>query len=72
MPVDDMPGFLADVERRHGIRRWSGDGVGFAAAGDKHGSLIVVPRGRPWHPVPGADATAAPVAIEIAGVGPLY
>ncbi len=72
VPVDDVPGFLSDVEQRHGIRRWSGDGVGFAAAGDKHGSLIVVPRGRPWHPVPGADATAAPVAIEIAGVGPLY
>ncbi len=72
VPVDDMPGFLSDVERRHGIRRWSGDGVGFAAAGDKRGSLIVVPRGRPWHPVPGSDATAAPVAIEIAGVGRLY
>jgi catechol 2,3-dioxygenase-like lactoylglutathione lyase family enzyme len=72
VPVDDMPGFLSDVERRHGIRRWSGDGVGFAAAGDKRGSLIVVPRGRPWHPVPGSDATAAPIAIEIAGIGPLY
>jgi catechol 2,3-dioxygenase-like lactoylglutathione lyase family enzyme len=72
VPVDDMPGFLSDVGRRHGIRRWSGDGVGFAAAGDKRGSLIVVPRGRPWHPVPGSDATAAPVAIEIAGVGRLY
>jgi catechol 2,3-dioxygenase-like lactoylglutathione lyase family enzyme len=70
--VDDMPGFLADIERRHGIRRWSGDGVGFAAAGDKQGSLIVVPRGRPWHPVPRADATAAPVRIEVAGVGAIY
>ena len=72
VPADDVPLFLADVERRHGIRRWSGDGVGFAAAGDKRGSLIVVPRGRPWHPVPGADATAPPAAIEIAGLGALY
>jgi catechol 2,3-dioxygenase-like lactoylglutathione lyase family enzyme len=72
VPVDDMPGFLAGLEHDHGIRRWSGDGVGFAAAGDKRGSLIVVPRGRPWHPVPGADATAAPVRIEVAGVGVLY
>jgi catechol 2,3-dioxygenase-like lactoylglutathione lyase family enzyme len=71
VPVDDLPMFLAELERRHGIRRWSGDGVGFAAAGDKHGSLIVVPRGRPWHPVPGSDATA-PLAIEVAGVGALY
>jgi catechol 2,3-dioxygenase-like lactoylglutathione lyase family enzyme len=72
VPADDPRAFLADVERRHGIRRWSGDGVGFAAAGDKRGSLIVVPRGRPWHPVPGSDATAAPVAIEVAGAGALY
>ena len=72
VPVDHLPTFLADLERRHGIRRWSGDGVGFAAAGDKRGSLIVVPRGRPWHPVPGSDATAAPVAIEVEGIGPLY
>jgi catechol 2,3-dioxygenase-like lactoylglutathione lyase family enzyme len=72
VPADDPPAFLADVERRHGIGRWSGDGVGFAAAGDKRGSLIVVPRGRPWHPVPDSDATAAPVAIEVAGAGALY
>lgn len=72
VPSDDPPAFLADLEQRHGICRWSGDGVGFAAAGDKRGSLIVVPRGRPWHPVPGSHATAPPAAIEIAGVGPLY
>src|SRR5947199_392085 len=72
VPVGDVPGYLAELERRHGIRRWSGDGVGFAAAGDKHGSLIVVPRGRPWHPVPGSDATAPPAAIEVAGLGALY
>jgi catechol 2,3-dioxygenase-like lactoylglutathione lyase family enzyme len=72
VPVDDMPGFLADVEHRHGIRRWSGDGVGFAAAGDKQGSLIVVPRGRPWHPVPGADAQAPPLGIIVEGLGALY
>jgi catechol 2,3-dioxygenase-like lactoylglutathione lyase family enzyme len=72
VPVDDPPAYLAEVERRHGIRRWSGDGVGFAAAGDKRGSLIVVPRGRPWHPVPGSDATAPPLGVEIAGVGALY
>jgi catechol 2,3-dioxygenase-like lactoylglutathione lyase family enzyme len=72
VPVDDMPAFLADVEHRHGIRRWSGDGVGFAAAGDKRGSLIVVPRGRPWHPVPGADAQAPPLGIVAEGLGALY
>lgn len=72
VPADDPPAFLADIERDHGIRRWSGDGVGFAAAGDKRGSLIVVPRGRAWHPVPGSDATARPAAIEIAGLGALY
>jgi catechol 2,3-dioxygenase-like lactoylglutathione lyase family enzyme len=72
LPVGDVPGHLTELERRHGIRRWSGDGVGFAAAGDKLGSLIVVPRGRPWHPVPGSDATAPPAAIEVAGLGALY
>jgi len=72
IPVDDMRSFLADVERHQGIRRWSGDGIGFAAAGDKHGSLIVVPRGRPWHPVPGSDATAPPLGIVIEGLGALY
>jgi catechol 2,3-dioxygenase-like lactoylglutathione lyase family enzyme len=72
VPVDDPPAFLAEIEQGHGIRRWSGDGVGFAAAGDKRGSLIVVPRGRPWHPVPGSNATVPPVAIEVAGLGALY
>jgi hypothetical protein len=72
VPVDDVPGFLGELERRHGIRRWSGDGVAFAAAGDKRGSLIVVPRGRPWHPVPGSDAVSGPLAVEVAGVGRVY
>ena len=69
IPADDVPEFLAWLEGRTGARRWSGDGVGFAAAGDKRGSLIVVPRGRAWHPVPGADAVAGPVAITIDGAG---
>ena len=68
-PADDVPEFLAWLEGRTGARRWSGDGVSFAAAGDKRGSLIVVPRGRAWHPVPGANAVAGPVAITIGGAG---
>jgi catechol 2,3-dioxygenase-like lactoylglutathione lyase family enzyme len=72
VPVDDMAAFLARLEARAGARRWSGDGVTFAAAGDKRGSLIVVPRGRSWHPVPGADAEAGPLRIDVAGVGALY
>jgi catechol 2,3-dioxygenase-like lactoylglutathione lyase family enzyme len=72
VPVDDVPAFLADIVRRHGVRRWSGDGVTFAAAGDKRGSLIVVPRGRAWHPVPGADATTPPLGIAVDGLGAIY
>jgi catechol 2,3-dioxygenase-like lactoylglutathione lyase family enzyme len=66
MPADDVAAFLARLESGAGIHRWSGDGVTFAAAGDKAGSLIVVPRGRSWHPVPSAEAVAGPLAIELA------
>jgi len=69
MPAADVPEFLIWLEGRTGARRWSGDGVTFAAAGDKQGSLIVVPRGRAWHPVPGANAVAGPLAITIDGAG---
>lgn len=69
MPVDDMGAFLHWLEGRAGARRWSGDGVAFAAAGDKRGSLIVVPRGRPWHPVPGSDAVAGPLGIDLGDAG---
>jgi catechol 2,3-dioxygenase-like lactoylglutathione lyase family enzyme len=63
VPVDDVGRFLADLERRTGVRRWSGDGVTFAAAGDKRGSLIVVPRGRSWHPLPGVEAVNGPLGV---------
>ena len=69
MPADDVAAFLVWLEQRTGARRWSGDGVTFAAAGDKRGSLIVVPRGRAWHPVPGADAVAGPIGIELGDGG---
>lgn len=69
VPVDDMRAFLRWLEGRTGARRWSGDGVTFAAAGDKRGSLIVVPRGRPWHPVPGSDALAGPLGIDLGDAG---
>jgi catechol 2,3-dioxygenase-like lactoylglutathione lyase family enzyme len=69
VPVDDMGAFLHWLEGRTGARRWSGDGVTFAAAGDKRGSLIVVPRGRPWHPVPGSDALAGPLGIDLGDAG---
>jgi catechol 2,3-dioxygenase-like lactoylglutathione lyase family enzyme len=72
MPADDVAAFLVWLEGRAGARRWSGDGVSFAAAGDKRGSLIVVPRGRAWHPVPGAEAVAGPIGIELGdGAGQL-
>jgi hypothetical protein len=71
MPADDVPGFLGWLEQRTGARRWSGDGVTFAAAGDKGGSLIVVPRGRPWHPVPDAEAMAGPLGIDLGEAGAL-
>ena len=72
VPVDDMGAFLVWLEGRTGARRWSGDGVTFAAAGDKRGSLIVVPRGRPWHPVPGSDAVAGPLGIDLGAAGALF
>jgi catechol 2,3-dioxygenase-like lactoylglutathione lyase family enzyme len=71
MPVDDMPGYLAGLEQRIGARPWSGDGITFAAVGDKRGSLIVVPRGRAWHPVPGATAVAGPRGIDLGVAGVL-
>jgi catechol 2,3-dioxygenase-like lactoylglutathione lyase family enzyme len=64
MPVDDVGGFLDQLEQRTGARRWSGDGEAFAAAGTKAGSLIVVRRGRVWYPTDAAAATRAPLAVE--------
>ncbi len=64
MPVDDVGGFLDELERRTGARRWSGDRETFAAAGTKAGSLIVVRRGRTWYPTGAASATRPPLAID--------
>jgi catechol 2,3-dioxygenase-like lactoylglutathione lyase family enzyme len=64
VPVDDVGGYLDSLERRTGARRWSGDGVTFAAAGDKRGSLIVVRRGRIWYPTKDAEATTEPRGID--------
>jgi catechol 2,3-dioxygenase-like lactoylglutathione lyase family enzyme len=69
VPVDDVGGCLESLERRTGARRWSGDGVSFAAAGDKRGSLIVVRRGRVWYPTEDAEATAGPLRIDLGSAG---
>jgi catechol 2,3-dioxygenase-like lactoylglutathione lyase family enzyme len=71
VPVDDVGAYLESLERRTGARRWSGDGVSFAAAGDKRGSLIVVRRGRTWYPTADAEATAGPLAVDLGGAGVL-
>ena len=69
VPVDDVGAYLESLERRTGVRRWSGDGVSFAAAGDKRGSLIVVRRGRVWYPTEDAEATAGPLRIDLGSAG---
>jgi catechol 2,3-dioxygenase-like lactoylglutathione lyase family enzyme len=69
VPVDDVGAYLGSLERRKSVRRWSGDGVSFAAAGDKRGSLIVVRRGRVWYPTADAEATAGPLRIDLGGAG---
>jgi catechol 2,3-dioxygenase-like lactoylglutathione lyase family enzyme len=69
VPVDDVGAYLKSLERRKGVRRWSGDGVSFAAAGDKRGSLIVVRRGRVWYPTDDAEATAGPRRIDLGSAG---
>jgi catechol 2,3-dioxygenase-like lactoylglutathione lyase family enzyme len=71
VPVDDVGEYLESLERRTGARRWSGDGVSFAAAGDKRGSLIVVRRGRVWYPTQDAVATAGPLRIDLGSAGVL-
>jgi catechol 2,3-dioxygenase-like lactoylglutathione lyase family enzyme len=70
MPVDDVGGFLDELERRTGARRWSGNRETFAAAGTKAGSLIVVKRGRVWYPTDAAAATRPPVSVAT-GAGTL-
>jgi catechol 2,3-dioxygenase-like lactoylglutathione lyase family enzyme len=69
VPTDDVGDYLKSLERRTGERRWSGDGVSFAAAGDKRGSLIVVRRGRVWYPTEDAAATAGPLGIDLGSAG---
>jgi catechol 2,3-dioxygenase-like lactoylglutathione lyase family enzyme len=69
VPVDDVGAYLGSLEREKGVRRWSGDGVSFAAAGDKRGSLIVVRRGRVWYPTADAEATAGPRRIDLGRAG---
>jgi catechol 2,3-dioxygenase-like lactoylglutathione lyase family enzyme len=69
VPVDDVGAYLRSLERRNGVRRWSGDGVRFAAAGDKRGSLIVVRRGRVWYPTADAEATAGPLRVDLGSAG---
>lgn len=69
VPVDDVGEYLRSLERRTRARRWSGDGVSFAAAGDKRGSLIVVRRGRMWYPTKDAEATTGPRRIDLGSAG---
>jgi catechol 2,3-dioxygenase-like lactoylglutathione lyase family enzyme len=69
VPVDDVGEYLESLERGMGAQRWSGDGVSFAAAGDKRGSLIVVRRGRVWYPTADAEATAGPLRIDLGSAG---
>jgi len=71
VPVDNVSEYLGSLERDTGAGRWSGDGVGFAAAGDKRGSLIVVRRGRVWYPTEDAAATAGPLGIDLGSAGRL-
>jgi catechol 2,3-dioxygenase-like lactoylglutathione lyase family enzyme len=71
VPTDNVGAYLESLERRTGARRWSGDGVSFAAAGDKRGSLIVVRRGRVWYPTDDAEATAGPLGIDLGSAGRL-
>lgn len=69
VPADDVAAYVQSLERRTGARRWSGDGVSFAAAGDKRGSLIVVRRGRVWYPTTDAAAIAGPLRIDLGSAG---
>jgi catechol 2,3-dioxygenase-like lactoylglutathione lyase family enzyme len=69
VPVDDVGEYLESLEGRTGARCWSGDGVSFAAAGDKRGSLIVVRRGRTWYPTKDAEAMTGPRRIDLGGAG---
>jgi catechol 2,3-dioxygenase-like lactoylglutathione lyase family enzyme len=71
VPVDDVGAYLDSLERRTGARRWSGDAVTFAAAGDKRGSLIVVRHGRAWYPTHDARATTGPLAVDLGSAGVL-
>jgi catechol 2,3-dioxygenase-like lactoylglutathione lyase family enzyme len=63
MPVEDVGGFLDELDARMGARRWSGNRETFAAAGTKAGSLIVVRRDRVWFPTETAVAIRPPHAI---------
>jgi catechol 2,3-dioxygenase-like lactoylglutathione lyase family enzyme len=69
VPADDVGAHLEALEQGTGARCWSGDGVSFAAAGDKRGSLIVVRRGRVWYPTTDAEATTGPLRIDLGSAG---
>lgn len=65
--VADVPAFVADCATRHGLplfARQPGTST-FAAVGDDHGLLIVVPPGRAWFPTTDRRSIAAPLTVEL-------
>ncbi len=59
-----------DALARLGLPRYSGDRRSFAAIGDVHGLLIVVPAGRAWFPTADVCGAVHPVELTLAEPGP--
>jgi hypothetical protein len=66
LPVTDVTGAVAFLERELGLPHFSGDRTSFSAVGDDRGLFIVVPVGRPWL-FTDRPAPADPIEVTIEG-----
>jgi hypothetical protein len=68
LPVADVPGAVAALQRELDVPVYDEWDENFAPLGDDEGLLIVVRVGRGWFPV-GVPSGPAPVEVTLAGVG---
>ncbi len=68
--VDDMRAAVTRLCERFDAPLYDGGGPAFAAIGDPHGLLIVVPRAREWYPDSGVVSGEAEVLVGVDGAEP--
>jgi catechol-2,3-dioxygenase len=73
LPTENVIQTATELQERLGLPIYDGKGSEmFAAVGDEHGLLIVVPVGHPWLPTDSTSATPMPIQVTTPDVASDY